>query len=72
MSADRRVRWTDDAVTAEALKYQTRATFKRGSDKAHRAAKSRGLLGSALLDLLEGSGRFADWRSPEYTAKEAT
>ena len=37
-------RWTDEELAAEALKYETRKDFERGSYGAYQASRNRGLL----------------------------
>jgi superfamily II DNA or RNA helicase len=40
------INWTDEMLQEQALKYQTRKEFEKGSYNAYRAAESRGLLNS--------------------------
>lgn len=36
--------WNEDSIRAEAIKYKTKAAFRKGSPKAYDAAKKRGIL----------------------------
>ena len=40
----KRIKWTDEAIAAEAAKYTTRRAFEKGSQAAYQAARRRGIL----------------------------
>lgn len=44
---DNRVRWTDEALLAEAAKYPTRAAFKAGNNPAYQMVIRRHLLSTS-------------------------
>ena len=46
MANAKRIKWTDDMLAEEALRYETRGAFQKGSKSAYNAAQRRGLLGA--------------------------
>jgi hypothetical protein len=45
------IKWTETALTKEALKYQSKITFKKGSNGAYQAAHKRGLISQICVHM---------------------
>ncbi|HHF0554681.1 GIY-YIG nuclease family protein [Vibrio alginolyticus] len=65
-----RLKWTEDLCRAEAMKYQTRYEFQKGSRQAHAAAQRQGILDKICQHMIKPK-RKVYW-TRERLAKEAT
>jgi len=64
---DKRFKWTDEMLCAAALLFDTRTAFKKGNNKAYRAAQSRGILDKVCASI---KPQYTYW-TDEMIAEEA-